>query len=68
MELDIIRTETIFIDIEAIMETKIDNNCTLEEAIDDYVSGLEDYYYYLIGEEEKEQIKNYILEIRKWGK
>ena len=70
MELTI--TNTIYIDIEEILAIYEDgrnekDDYSLNEAINDYVGGLDDYYYYQIGDDEIEQIgdfieKNYLTE------
>ena len=61
MELNIVRNDTLYIDTDDILRTVKKEGCSLIEAIEDYVSGLDDYYYYAIGEEEIQKIKNFIL-------
>lgn len=63
MELKIV--SYVYIDVDAIWETMLNKGSTLEWAIDDYVSGLDDCDYYAIGNEELEKIKNFMLTNKK---
>ena len=58
MELTI--TNTIFIDIDEIIQIYNNNSLTIEEAVDNYLCGCDDVIYYLVGENETEQIIQYI--------
>ena len=53
-------TTTVTIDVNEIKRIMAEDDFSLDEAIDDYVAGLDDCDYFLIGTYEKEQIKNYI--------
>ena len=48
-------TTMVYIEMDTIREM-IKNGTPIEEAVDDYISGLEDCEYYLIGEEERAKI------------
>ena len=48
-------TTMVYIEMDTIRE-KIKKGASIEEAVDDYISGLDDCEYYLIGEEEKAKI------------
>jgi len=50
-------TTTVGIDTDTIKYIMAEDSLTLEEAIDDYVRGLDDCDYYLIGDVEKQKIK-----------
>lgn len=60
MELEI--NYTVWIDTDEILKG-IKKGLSLNDAIEDYVSGLDDADYYLIGSTEIEKIKNFILSI-----
>ena len=58
MELKI--TTTIYIEIDVIKEIMEDSGYDVTRAIQEYVDEMDDCEYYLIGDDEKEQIKNFI--------
>ena len=60
MELTI--TTTVWIEIEAIINLIEENGWSIEEGVHDYIAGLDDCDYYLIGSEEEEKI---IEEVKK---
>ena len=61
MEMELIVTKTLWIPLEEIIEdnelTKNSSDSEIMDAVEDYVSGLDDYDYYLIGEIDKEKIQ-----------
>ena len=59
MELTI--TSTVYINLDEIIDS-INNGMEIEEAVSDYVAGLDDCEYYLVGYDEQEKI---IAEIKK---
>ena len=65
MELEI--TTTIWIDVESIVnEYDIDMNTPysdIKQSVEDYVSGLDDCEYYMIGGEEVNKIVSAIIEL-----
>lgn len=52
-------TRTIIVDTDEIIE-EVKEGKTVEKAIDSYIWGLDDSEFYLLGDEEIEQIKEFI--------